>query len=157
MQAGYYASVWLHIVAGAFWIGGMLFLPLVLLPAIKNNPERRTLLMATGLKFRFYGYIMLSILLVTGMLNMYFRGLHFSWAFFTESRYGRLVSLKIILFSTILLASLVHDFLAGKKAMEKLQEGENTKFILIARWTGRMLLLISLIMAYLGVIISRGG
>jgi Flp pilus assembly protein TadB len=28
---------------------------------------------------------------------------------------------------------------------------------LIARWTGRLLLLISIIMAYIGVVISRGG
>jgi uncharacterized membrane protein len=53
MNTWYYISVWLHIVGAAFWIGGMLFLPLVLLPGIKNNPDRQNLLMATGLKFRF--------------------------------------------------------------------------------------------------------
>lgn len=154
MNTWYYISVWLHIIGGAFWIGGMLFLPLVLLPGIKDHPDRRNLLMATGLKFRFYGYIVLSMMLITGLLNIYLRGISFSWQFFTESRYGALVSFKILLFVLIILVSLAHDLLAGKKAMEQMQNG---KIKLIARWSGRILLLISLIMAYLGVLISRGG
>jgi hypothetical protein len=34
---------------------------------------------------------------------------------------------------------------------------ENQNIKLIARWTGRLLLLIALAMAYIGVVISRGG
>lgn len=157
MNTFYYISVWLHIVCAAFWIGGMLFLPLVLLPGIKNNPERSQLLMITGLKFRFYGYIVLTILLLTGITNMYFRGIHFTWEFFTSGRYGRLVIVKVILFLTILLVSLIHDMFVGRKAVDKLKETDRGKLKLIARWTGRILLLISLTMAYLGVVISRGG
>jgi len=155
MNSWYYISVWLHIVGGAFWIGGMLFLPLVLLPGIRNHPDRSKLLMSTGLKFRFYGYIVLAMLLVTGLLNIYLRSISFSWIFFTESRYGRLVSLKIILFICMLLASFIHDWFAGRKAIRQM-EG-NRKLKLIARWTGRILLLISLLMAYIGVLLSRGG
>ena len=157
MNSFYYISVWLHIVCAAFWIGGMLFLPLVLLPGIKNNPERSQLLMVTGLKFRFYGYIVLSILLLTGILNMYFRGINFSWNFFTTSHYGRLVIVKVILFLIILLVSLIHDLYVGRKAVSEVKESDRRKLKLIARWTGRILLLISLTMAYLGVVISRGG
>lgn len=157
MNSFYYISVWLHIVCAAFWIGGMLFLPLVLLPGIKNNPERSQLLMVTGLKFRFYGYIVLSILLLTGILNMYFRGINFSWNFFTTSHYGRLVIVKVILFLIILLVSLIHDLYMGRKAVSEVKESDRRKLKLIARWTGRILLLISLTMAYLGVVISRGG
>lgn len=157
MNSFYYISVWLHIVCAAFWIGGMLFLPLVLLPGIKNNPERSQLLMVTGLKFRFYGYIVLSILLLTGILNMYFRGINFSWDFFTSSHYGRLVIVKVILFLIILLVSLIHDLFVGRKAVGEVKESDRRKLKLIARWTGRILLLISLTMAYLGVVISRGG
>lgn len=72
MNTFYIISVWLHIVGASFWIGGMLFMPLVLLPGIKNNPERRQVLMITGLKFRFYGYIVVALLFITGITNMYF-------------------------------------------------------------------------------------
>ena len=154
MNAWYYISVWLHIVAAAFWIGGMLFLPLILLPGIKNNPERRNLLMSTGLKFRFYGYIVLAIMFVTGLLNIYLRGISFSLDFFIKTRYGQLVELKIILFVLMLMISLMHDLIVGRKAIEQM-ENQNIKWI--ARWTGRILLFIALIMAYIGVIIARGG
>ena len=154
MNTWYYISVWLHIVAAAFWIGGMLFLPLILLPGIKNNPERRNLLMSTGLKFRFYGYIVLAIMFVTGLFNIYLRGISFSLDFFIKTRYGQLVELKIILFVLMLMISLMHDLIVGRKAIEQM-ENQNIKWI--ARWTGRILLFIALIMAYIGVIISRGG
>ena len=157
MNTWYYISVWLHIVCATFWIGGMLFLPLVLLPAIKNHPERIKFLMATGLKFRFYGYIFLTGSLITGILNIYFRGINFSWEFFTKRHYGRLVSLKIILFVSMLFISMMHDILIGKKAIEQMKTGNTRGFKIIARWTGRILLLISLLMAYIGVLISRGG
>jgi len=154
MSSWYYISVWLHIIGGAFWIGGMLFLPFVLLPGIKDHPDRKNLLMATGLKFRFYGYIVLAMLFITGLLNIYLRGLSFSFNFFTMTRYGQLVELKIILFVLMITISLLHDLIVGRKAVEQM---ENQNIKLIARWTGRLLLLISLIMAYIGVVISRGG
>jgi putative copper export protein len=157
MNTAYYISVWLHIICAAFWIGGMLFLPLVLLPGIKNNPERRQVLMVTGLKFRFYGWIVLSLLVVTGFLNIHFRGIHFSRSFFTQSSYGRLVVVKIILFITILLVSLVHDLLVGSRAVQASLETAGPNRVQVARWSGRILLLVSLTMAFLGVIISRGG
>jgi putative copper export protein len=155
MTTWYHLTVWLHIIGGAFWIGGMLFLPLVLLPGIKDHPDRRNLLMATGLKFRFYGYIVLVLLLATGLLNIYFRGIHFSWRFFTTSHYGRLVSLKLILFILMVLGSLIHDLFVGRRAIAEMKN--NRKLKLIASWTGRILLIISLIMAYIGVLLSRGG
>ena len=154
MSSWYYISVWLHIIGGAFWIGGMLFLPLVLLPGIKDHPDRKNLLMATGLKFRFYGYIVLAMMFITGLLNIYLRGLSFSFNFFIMTRYGQLVELKIILFVLMITISLLHDLIVGRKAVEQM---ENKNIKLIARWTGRLLLLISLIMAYVGVVISRGG
>jgi putative copper resistance protein D len=154
MTSWYYISVWLHIIGGAFWIGGMLFLPLVLLPGIKDHPDRKNLLMATGLKFRFYGYIVLAMMFITGLLNIYLRGLSFSFNFFIMTRYGQLVELKIILFVLMITISLLHDLFVGRKAIE---QTENQNIKLIARWTGRLLLLIALVMAYIGVVISRGG
>jgi len=154
MTSWYYISVWLHIIGGAFWIGGMLFLPLVLLPGIKDHPDRKNLLMATGLKFRFYGYIVLAMMFITGLLNIFLRGLSFSFNFFIMTRYGQLVELKIILFVLMITISLLHDLIVGRKAVEQM---ENQNIKLIARWTGRLLLLIALVMAYIGVVISRGG
>jgi putative copper export protein len=154
MNLLYHISVWLHIIGVSFWIGGMLFLPLVLLPGIKDHPDRANLLLFSGLKFRFYGYIFLAVLFITGLLNIYLRGINISAEFFLESRYGNLVITKFILFLLILLISLWHDSHARKRL---LSEESNQKFKIVARWSGRMLLVISLAMAYIGVVLSRGG
>lgn len=50
----------------------------------------------------------------------------------------------------------MHDLLLSKKEIELMQKGDNEGFKLITLWTGRVILLISLVMAYLGVIISKG-
>lgn len=154
MNTWYHISVWLHVIGVSFWIGGMLFLPLVLLPAIKNHPDRANLLMATGLKFRFFGYIVLSLLLITGIANILLRGIEVSWDFFVASRYGKLVLAKFILFLSILAVSLWHDEHARRRL---LSEKENRKFKIVARWSGRILLLVSLTMAFIGIVLSRGG
>ena len=153
MNTLYHISVWLHIIGVSFWIGGMLFLPMVLLPAIKNHPDRRNLLMQTGLKFRFFGYIILALLLVTGISNMFLRGIDVSWKFIFESRYGHLVITKLILFLSMLTVSLIHDVQARKRLAT---DEEKRKFKIIAQWSGRILLIISLVMAFIGVVLSRG-
>ncbi len=157
MSIGYYISVFVHIVCGAFWIGGMLFLPLIILPGIKGHPDRINILYKTGIKFRFYGWVALSILLITGLLNIYLRGLPFTWIFFEKTNYGNLVIYKFFIFISIIIISAIHDFFIGDKAIEAMQKNLNPKLKYIARWSGRINLLLALIMAFLGVIISRGG
>ena len=153
MNTWYHICVWLHVIGFSFWIGGMLFLPLVLLPGIKNHPDRINLLMITGLKFRFYGYIVLILLLLTGVLNIYLRGIDLSWKFLVISRYGKLVLLKLFLFLCVVAVSLFHDVQARKRL---LNEEEKRKFRAVAKWSGRILLIVSLAMAYIGVVLSRG-
>jgi putative copper resistance protein D len=157
MSTWYLVSVFVHIIFAAFWIGGMLFLPLVILPGIKQHPDRIAILYKTGITFRFYGWIALAVLFVTGLLNMYLRGLPFTWEFFTKSNYGTLVLYKILIFAGILLVSGTHDFLFGRKALEEMQNSDNTRLKLLARWSGRINLLLALAMAFLGVVLSRGG
>jgi putative copper export protein len=154
MNPWYYISVWLHIIGVSFWLGSMLFLPLALLPAIKNNPDRANLMMETGIKFRFYGYIVMVVLLVTGIANIYLRGITITAGFLFETRYGQLVTVKFLLFLSILAIGFWHDVHAKKRS---LSEAHNRRFKMVARWSGRLMLLISLVMAFIGVILSRGG
>lgn len=157
MSIWYLLSVFIHIICAAFWIGGMLFLPLVILPGIKQHPDRIAILYKTGITFRLYGWIVLAVLLATGLLNMHLRGVPFTWEFFSESSYGTLVSYKMLLFLGILLVSGMHDFLFGRKALEEMQNTNNSNLKLFARWSGRINLLLALAMAFLGVALSRGG
>ncbi|NUM50639.1 MAG: CopD family protein [Flavobacteriales bacterium] len=157
MQILYYTSVFFHVVSAAFWVGGMLFLPLVILPGIKNNPDKVSILYSTGLKFRFYGWFAMAILVITGVLNMYLRGVPLTLQALTENTYDILVTYKLFLFAGIIAISGFHDLMMGKKTIEEMQKNTNTNFKLIARWSGRMMLLLSLAMVYIGIILSRGG
>lgn len=153
----YIISIFLHVIFAAFWIGGMLFLPLVLLPGIKENNTRISLLHNTGIKFRFYGWIALVGLICTGSYNMYAKGLPFSWEFLAENSYGRLLGIKLLAFVIMIAIGGIHDFYIGKKAIEQMQESNSNKIKHLARWSGRINLLLALLIAFLGVALSRGG
>lgn len=157
MGTGYLISIFVHVVCAAFWIGGMLFIPLVLVPGIKQQPNRVLLLHKTGIKFRFYGWLAVVVLFITGLLNMHFRGLPFTVEFFTSSSYGKLLVIKLSLFVLMLMISGIHDFYIGMKSIDEMHQSKGIKFKLLARWTGMLNLLLALIIAFLGVAISRGG
>ena len=157
MPVWYYISVFIHVLSAAFWIGGMLFLPLVILPGIKDNPDRVAILHKTGIKFRFYGWLALSLLLLSGLMNMHFRGIPFSLEYFFSSNYGILITYKLLIFMLILLISSLHDFLFGRKALAQMKQSERNRLRLVARWSGRINLLLAMIAAFLGIAISRGG
>ncbi|HEU4437873.1 MAG TPA: DUF4149 domain-containing protein, partial [Methylomirabilota bacterium] len=59
---------WLHVLAAITWIGGMLFIALVLVPITRRleDPALRTRLVhEIGLRFRAVGWIALGVLLAT--------------------------------------------------------------------------------------------
>lgn len=88
---------------------------------------------------------------------MYFRGAPLTIDFFTTSNYGKLLSIKLALFVLMLLITGIHDFYIGMKSIDEMQQTSGSKFKLLARWSGMLNLLLSLIIAFLGVAISRGG
>lgn len=153
----YLLSIYLHIIFAAFWIGGMLFLPLILMPNIKNNPERTHLLFHTGIKFRFYGWIALIGLIITGIINMHFKDFSFNIEFLTNNQIGKLLGIKLLLFCIMIALSGLHDFYIGTKTIEQIQQNKSNSTKQLARWSGRINLLIALSIAFLGTVISRGG
>lgn len=156
MMLLYEMSVFLHIVFAAFWIGGMLFLPLVLFPSIKDETNKLHLIYKTGIKFRFYGWIVLTGLIITGSFNMYVKGF-WNIEFLIHNDFGKLLGIKLLSFAMMLLIAGIHDFYIGNKAIERIQQINDSKFKYIARWSGRINLILSLLIAFLGVAISRGG
>ena len=157
MATYYLISVFVHIICAAFWIGGMLFIPLVLVPGINQQPNRVLLLHKTGIKFRFYGWLSVIILLITGVLNIHFRGLPFTIDFFINTNYGKLLTIKLVLFVVMLLVGGIHDFYFGMKSIDEMQQTAGNRFKMLARWTGMLNLLLALVIAFLGIAISRGG
>lgn len=159
-------SVWLHILAAAVWIGGMVFIALVLVPATRE-PEHRgiapSLIRWTGRRFRWIGWLSLTLLLLTGLFNLAQRGLGWTELWSGElwgSPFGQLLGIKLFLVAVILLLSILHDFIIGPRATDLLQNSPGSpqalEFRRQASWLGRFNLLLALAAVALGVMLTRG-
>jgi uncharacterized membrane protein len=166
MHAFYLFSVWLHILAAIVWIGGMAFLILVLVPAIRQPQYRgvfASLIHWTGLRFRLVGWVCMGLLLLTGTFNLAYRG--FGWTDLWSGKlwqgsFGTILGAKLLLVAVILVASTVHDFSIGPRATSELQQAPaSTEAVRLRRqatWLGRLNMLLALVVVALGVMLVRG-
>ena len=163
MRALYLLSVWVHILAAMAWIGGTIFLSLVVVPLLRR-PEYRSIMVPmiqlTGRRFRWVGWVCLVLLLITGSFNLYIRG--FGLDALTDGRLWQgVLGLKLSLFLLILLISLIHDFYIGPRAvllMQSAPSSSSTKaFRKATSWAGRVNLLLALAVVALAVMLVRGG
>lgn len=166
LHAFYIFSVWLHVLAAAVWIGGMVFIALVLVP-VTRQPEHRgvatSLIRWTGRRFRWIGWLSLALLLLSGTFNLAQRG--FGRADLVSGRlwegtFGRVLGIKLFLVAMILFLSILHDFVIGPRATELLQNHPGSPQALKLRrqasWMGRLNLILALIVVALGIMLVRG-
>jgi copper resistance protein D len=138
------------------WIGGMIFISLVLAPALRKLPEvpRWELLRSVGNATKAVGWIAIIILLFTGLLNILH--LQIQW----DSFIGRLLVLKLTLAAIVITLSALHDFFLGPLlAARQRTSSSSTPSTLRLRklipWLARMNLLLALGVIYLAVLIAR--
>ncbi|MFW6039838.1 MAG: DUF4149 domain-containing protein [Gemmatimonadota bacterium] len=123
MSWAYYLNVTVHLLAAMFWLGGMFFFAVVGAPALRHLPEpglRVELFRTLGERFRVAGWIAIGVLLLTGTLNLWFRGI-LSWnvlgrAEFWATSFGRSLGWKLAAVAAMLVVSLLHDFVTGPAA-----------------------------------------
>lgn len=118
-----YLNVYIHVVAAVFWLGGIFFLGAVGAPVLRKvdpPPLRQELFRELGRRFRTAGWIAIGVLVVTGVLNLHFRGLLASEtltsASFWATRYGRTLALKLGAVGAMLVLQALHDFGLGPRA-----------------------------------------
>lgn len=156
----YITSVYIHIVSACLWLGGMLFLMFAFIPGIKNHPEKADLIARVSLKFRNVGTIALILLLITGIIQLQYRGVQWSWEYFTGSYFGRLAGYKILVFIAIVAISGIHDYYLGDLAIKLWKENPNSKRTIrirkISRTLGRLAFVLAAVAVFIGVIMVRG-
>jgi uncharacterized membrane protein len=147
----YIASVWVHIFAAMLWLGGMLFLIFVLVPALKGESQelRGRLVDVVGLRFRTVGWLCLLLLLLTGIANVLLRG---------YSLKSTLLLAKLSLVGVILVLSFLHDFVIGPRATEAMAKGgeEAERLRRLSALIGRVNTLLALAVVMLGIMLVRG-
>lgn len=166
MKTVYLISVFIHIVSAIVWIGGMTFMIMVLVPALRKNVDRKTfsaLFHSVGVRFRKIGWIALLLLIITGVYNLDFRGydLEDLWtgALFM-GEFGHVLMQKLIAFSAILLISIVHDFWIGPTATRLARQDplsqQTARYRKSAAWMGRINFMLGIIVVAMGIVLVRG-
>lgn len=124
MPLGYWISVTLHVMAALLWLGGMFFLGVVgapVLRAVEPPALRQQLFHELGARFRSIGWGAIAVLIVTGLLNLYFRGL-MRWsgvlgeAAFWRTALGTALGVKLTAVIVMLIVAAIHDFHLGPQA-----------------------------------------
>lgn len=145
MRAVYLASVWLHVLAAMTWVGGMVIFAAAVMPYFRTRPEleRTTFLAWFGPRFGAVAWWCYAILLVTGIFNLWARGVRFEDFLSPEWRatgFGHAVLLKLFLVLCALAVSVVH-----------LRARFSPKFM------GRVMLVIGVAIVLAAVLMVRGG
>ena len=116
----YYLNVTVHVFAALLWLGGMFFLAAVGAPVLRRIEDerlRRDLFRDLGRQFRSVGWAAIVVLVVTGVLNVWFRGM-LDWAVlgdpsFWATRYGTALGWKLGSVVVMLVVQAYHDFVLG--------------------------------------------
>lgn len=164
----YRASVFIHIVSAAIWVGGMFFLALVVVPVARRLPpaERGALLGALGRRFRAVGWICIALPIATGSVNSAYRGVRLesiaSGRLFGD-QFGRLLAAKLALVAVMLALSVAHDFVVGPASVRALAcatglaAGHVAALRRRASWLARLDTLLALLAIALAVVRSATG
>lgn len=132
----------LHVLAAVVWIGGMLFIALVLVPVMRRLGDpalRARLVHETGMRFRTVGWIALGLLLASGLVNLWMRPYLLAVPRF---------HVKLGLVVLALALSAVHDFVLGPRAGAP---GADPALRVRASWIARANVLVVLAIVVLGL------
>jgi copper resistance protein D len=156
----YSTMVVLHILAAVTWIGGMIFLSLVLAPLVRGRkaaPEFMVLFRSAALRFRSIVWVAMAVLLATGPMLLSQRGIHVA----SPTSWPGIVSAKLTLVALLLFLTLLHDLVLGPQVSRvsaipdsQRTAGEQVVFK-TARWLPRLSLLIGLAVVIAATILAR--
>lgn len=140
---------WLHLLAAATWVGGMVFLALVLVPLLRRLPEpsvRVGLLSATGRRFRAVGWLAIALLVVTGTATLVL----------TSRPIGPLLATKLALVALMLVLAALHDFVLGPRWVRQRSSASVGAAAAAGgsravAWLARLTLLLALVVLLLGL------
>ncbi len=156
----YFTLVILHILAAVSWIGGMIFLSLVLAPLVRSRkavPEFMALFRSAALRFRPIVWVAMAILLMTGPMLLSLRGVPVA----SPSSWPGIVMVKLTLVALLLFLTLLHDLALGPQVsrVSTIPESQRTTGEQIvfktARWLPRLSLLIALAVLVAATMLAR--
>ena len=156
----YSVLVVLHLLAAVTWIGGMVFLSLVLAPLVRGRkaaPEFMALFRSAALRFRPIVWVAIAVLLPTGPMLLSLRGISAT----SPASWPGIVTVKLTLVGLLLFLTLLHDLVFGPQvrrvsAIPDAQRTAGERVIFrTARWLPRLSLLIALVVVIAAAMLAR--
>jgi len=170
MSIWQFAVVTVHVFSAVIWIGGAIFLALVMVPVARGmEPPHMGLLLLrrAALRFRRIAWVLLGLLVVSGVAALETRGLgidRFTEDGFWSTEIGTALGIKIVLVGILLVLSGLHDFILGPRVtaiIADVPRGQQPpeeairarkRLVMIARLN----LMVAVAVAILGLMLIRG-
>lgn len=154
------AVTWVHLVAAVVWIGGMVFLSLILVPILRSNGftmEKRAVFQAVAHRFRLVVWSAILILLVTGLLMLAIRFGGSGSAFHVPT----ILLIKLPIVALLIALTAAHDFWVGPQVrrLSPIPPDQRTKLqsllIRLSPIMARVSLVLGLVVLLLGLAVAR--
>jgi len=117
---------WIHLISASIWVGGSIFIGIVLVPVIKtmttSMEERLQIMIKVGRRFNKIAVPSLIILIITGVYSSH--QLLSKPELLLSSSYGNLLIIKIILVIALIIVFTVHVRIIRKDVEEKILSKE---------------------------------
>jgi len=117
---------WIHLISASIWVGGSIFIGIVLVPVLKtmttSMEERLQIMIKVGRRFNKIAVPSLIILIITGVYSS--NQLLSKPELLLSSSYGNLLIIKIILVIALIIVFAVHVRIIRKDVEEKILSKE---------------------------------
>ena len=118
--------MWAHLVSASIWVGGSIFIGIVLAPLLKtiseSVEERVAIMIRVGRKFNKIAIPSLAILIATGLYNS--SNILSKPEFLLSTNYGIILVIKIILVISLLVMFAIHVGIIRTEIEKKIKSKE---------------------------------
>jgi len=155
---------WVHLVTASIWVGGSIFLGIVLAPMLKSITgtleERIALMIKIGRRFNKIAMPSLVILIITGIYNS--RVFLQEPSLLFKTNYGIILLFKIILVIATIITYIIHIRILTAETEKTLSGGyAETIYVQSIRskiiYLGRITVILSVAILLLAAILDSGG
>jgi putative copper resistance protein D len=155
--------MWVHLLGASIWVGGSIFLGIVLVPVLKSHTksleEMVALMVKIGRRFNKISVPAFAVLIATGVYNS--RAFIVEPSALLDTTYGNILLIKIILVVGTILAYVVHIRLLDADMERKIMSGQGgniyvqsvrTKIIIL----GEVIVVLSVAILLLAAFLNTG-
>ncbi|MGB7664328.1 MAG: CopD family protein [Nitrososphaeraceae archaeon] len=154
---------WVHLTCASIWVGGSLFLGIVLAPmlgTIADSPaDRLALMLRIGRRFNRIALPSFIILIITGIYNS--RAFILQPNALIDSEYGIILLIKIVFVIVTLIIYVIHIRSIDIETENRIRNGDSNSYIQPVRsriiLLGRVIVGLSLIILFLGALLNNSG